>query len=228
MFLNLLLHLHRIQDKNTEVVEKIGSNSPFEGPWFYNMDILSNTDAVNNGNFSINFPKGPSSRRYLMSSVMGFSIWTQNHGGTKENSLKSTINHARLHLFLAKITQNRVEKGLVPILEHRSKQGLVVDLQDLFQRLTFDTTCMDWKREETPERLENPRSYYNEYISMKQEELSKGITKFENNAMGLKCDHKFLRDTILNFMIAGRATAKPIGRIQYQRRTPISCSRKVG
>lgn len=71
---------------------------------------------------------------------MGFSIWTQNHDGTKENSLKLTINHARLHLFLAKITQNRVEKGLVRILE--SKQGLVVDLQDLFQRLTFDTTYM--------------------------------------------------------------------------------------
>ncbi|KAJ9670882.1 hypothetical protein PVL29_027055 [Vitis rotundifolia] len=72
MFLILLLHLHRIQDKNTEVVEKIGSTSPFKGPWFYNMDILSNNDVVNvhskmkisintdisNGNFSINFPKG--------------------------------------------------------------------------------------------------------------------------------------------------------------------------
>ncbi|RVX21619.1 Alkane hydroxylase MAH1 [Vitis vinifera] len=56
---------------------------------------------------------------------------------------------------------------------------------------------------------------------MKREELSKGITKLrededgadlltsymtEDNAIGLKCDGKFLRDTILNFMIAGRDT----------------------
>ena len=36
----------RIQDKNIEVVEKIGSTSLFKGPWFYSMDILSTIDVV--------------------------------------------------------------------------------------------------------------------------------------------------------------------------------------
>ncbi|KAL6970090.1 hypothetical protein U1Q18_029795, partial [Sarracenia purpurea var. burkii] len=33
-------------------------------------------------------------------------------------------------------------KGLIPILEHVCKQGIVVDLQDLFQRFAFDATCI--------------------------------------------------------------------------------------
>ncbi|KAK4493431.1 hypothetical protein RD792_017668 [Penstemon davidsonii] len=30
---------------------------------------------------------------------------------------------------------------MVPVLEHVAKQGLVIDLQDMFQRFTFDITC---------------------------------------------------------------------------------------
>ncbi|KAF5960588.1 hypothetical protein HYC85_001797 [Camellia sinensis] len=52
------------------------------------------------------------------------------------------LSHPRFHRLLVKTTQDKVEKGLIKVLEHVSKQGLVVDLHDLFQRLTFDTTCM--------------------------------------------------------------------------------------
>ncbi|THG11863.1 hypothetical protein TEA_000418 [Camellia sinensis var. sinensis] len=53
-----------------------------------------------------------------------------------------TTQSPQFHRLLVKTTQDKVEKGLIKVLEHVSKQGLVVDLQDLFQRLTFDTTCM--------------------------------------------------------------------------------------
>ncbi|KAI8031955.1 Cytochrome P450 86B1 [Camellia lanceoleosa] len=50
------------------------------------------------------------------------------------------LSHPWFHQLLVKTTQDKVEKGLIKVLEHVSKQSLVVDLQDLFQRLRFDTT----------------------------------------------------------------------------------------
>ncbi|GFY80221.1 cytochrome P450, family 96, subfamily A, polypeptide 4 [Actinidia rufa] len=40
------------------------------------------------------------------------------------------------------INQHTLEKGLIPVLDHVSKKGLVVDLQDLFERFMLDATCM--------------------------------------------------------------------------------------
>ncbi|KAL7230855.1 hypothetical protein ACSBR2_009189 [Camellia fascicularis] len=176
------------------------------------------------------------------------------------------LSHPQFHRFLAKTTQDKVEKGLIKVLEHVSKQGLVVDLQDLFQRLTFDTTCilvtgydpgclsidlphvpfskaMDdaeeaiFIRHIVPERvwkfqrwvgighekkLRNARETLDhiiaKYISMKRDELSREIKSNDKEEGGvdlltsylneeeIESDDKFLRDTILNFMIAGRDT----------------------
>ncbi|KAL6977717.1 hypothetical protein U1Q18_026506 [Sarracenia purpurea var. burkii] len=52
------------------------------------------------------------------------------------------MSQRRFHQFLIKTSEEKVEKGLIPILEHFSKQGLVVDLQDLFHRFSFDATCI--------------------------------------------------------------------------------------
>ncbi|GFY87130.1 cytochrome P450, family 96, subfamily A, polypeptide 10 [Actinidia rufa] len=178
------------------------------------------------------------------------------------------ISHQRFHRFLVKTSQDKVEKWLVPILEHVSKLGIPVDLQDLFQRFTFDTTsilvtgydpgclsvdlpnvpfskAMDDAEEALLFRHVLPESVWKlqrwlkvghekklsrawatldhiigKYISMRRNRLSKGIkpqeeeegvnllTSYlnEDEIMGLKCDNKFLRDTIMNFMIAGRDT----------------------
>ncbi|CAL5323946.1 unnamed protein product [Camellia sinensis] len=175
--------------------------------------------------------------------------------------------HPRFHRLLVKTTQYKVEKGLIKVLEHVSKQGLVVDLQDLFQRLTFDTTCilvtgydpgclsidlphvpftktMDdvteaiFIRHVVPEsiwkfqrwvsighekKLRNARKTLDhiveKYISMKRDELSRVVKSNDEEEEGndlltlylneeeIKNDDKFLRDTVLNFMIAGRDTS---------------------
>ncbi|XP_074377267.1 alkane hydroxylase MAH1-like [Apium graveolens] len=44
--------------------------------------------------------------------------------------------------FLRRISTVKVKIELTAIMDHVSQQGRVVDKQDLFQRLTFDTTCM--------------------------------------------------------------------------------------
>ncbi|KAJ6288977.1 hypothetical protein OIU76_024876 [Salix suchowensis] len=54
----------------------------------------------------------------------------------------SLINHQQFQRFLVKSSWNKVERGLIPVLEHVAKQGSVVDLQDVFQRFTFDITSV--------------------------------------------------------------------------------------
>ncbi|RVX21618.1 Alkane hydroxylase MAH1 [Vitis vinifera] len=146
MFAGLLFHVHRIHDEAAEILEKTGCTFLFKGPWFCNMDMLGTTDPANvhyimSSNFS-NFPKGTEFRK--MFEVLGDGIFNAD-GESWRNQRKlgqSMINNPRFHRFLAKVTYNKVEKGLVPLLDHLSEQGRVVDLQDVFQRLTFDTTCM--------------------------------------------------------------------------------------
>ncbi|KAL0292866.1 UNVERIFIED_CONTAM: Alkane hydroxylase MAH1 [Sesamum radiatum] len=188
---------------------------------------------------------------------------------SQRKQARALITHERFRKFLIKTSWEKVEKGLIPVLEHVSEQGMVIDLQDLFQRLTFDTTCilvtgfdpgclstefpdvpfskaMDEAEEAILMRHCLPESLWKlgkllgigpekklsrawavlddviaKYVSMKREEMSKSnrcnedddegldlLTSYINGdeSTGLECDDKFLRDTILNFMIAGRDT----------------------
>uniref|UniRef100_A0A803NE54 Cytochrome P450 n=1 Tax=Chenopodium quinoa TaxID=63459 RepID=A0A803NE54_CHEQI len=51
------------------------------------------------------------------------------------------IGEPKFHRFLHDKVWEKVEKGLIPVLDHASKQGLVIDLQDLFYRFSLDTIC---------------------------------------------------------------------------------------
>ncbi|KAG5529293.1 hypothetical protein RHGRI_029854 [Rhododendron griersonianum] len=52
------------------------------------------------------------------------------------------MGHRRFQHFLEKNKQDKVDKGLIPVLEQICQLGLVMDLQDLLKRFTFDTTCI--------------------------------------------------------------------------------------
>ncbi|XP_052195165.1 alkane hydroxylase MAH1-like [Diospyros lotus] len=275
MLPSLLLNIQRIHERCTEVLELTGGTFLLKGPWFANMDMLATVDPANvhyimSSNFS-NFPKGPQFLKIF--DFLGDGIFNSDADlwRNQRKIARLLITHQRFYRFLVKTSQDKVEKGLIPILEQVSKLGLVVDLQDLFQRLTFDTTCilvtgydpgclsvefpdvpfskaMDdaeaailvrhvlpesvWKLQKwigfgQEKKLSKACAVLNHIISkhvaMKRDELSKGIKSKEDEEgvdlltsylndeeeiMGdqLKCDDKFLRDTILNFMIAGRDT----------------------
>ncbi|XP_027077297.2 alkane hydroxylase MAH1 [Coffea arabica] len=271
----LIMNIHRIHDKCAEVLEKTRGTYHLKGPSFANMDILGTVDPANvhyimSSNF-VNFPKGPEFKKIF--EVLGDGIFNSDLDLWKcqRKLARALLNHQSFHKFLVSTSWNKVEKGLIPILDYVAKQGLMVDLQDVFQRLTFDTTCkfvtgydpgclsidfpgvpfskaMDeveeaiFMRHILPEivlklerwlgigqekKLSKSWKILDEvickYISVKQEELKKG-TKSTNDeegfdlltsyinlgdneiTTGLKRDDKFLRDTIINFMIAGRDT----------------------
>lgn len=52
------------------------------------------------------------------------------------------FNDKRFHRFCPKVTRNTMHNGLFPVLQEASKKGEIIDLQDVFQRFMFDTTCM--------------------------------------------------------------------------------------
>ncbi|KAJ0040551.1 hypothetical protein Pint_26930 [Pistacia integerrima] len=273
MLPDLLINTHRIHDWATKILERSQCTFLFKGPWLANMDILATVDPANihyimSSNFS-NFPKGPEFKE--MFDVLGDGIFNTDSDlwRSQRKAAQMLMNHQRFQKFLVKTSLEKLEKGLVPILEHVAKEGKVVDLQDLFQRFTFDSTfilvtgydpaCLSiefpevpfskaledaeeaiFYRHAIPERVWKLQRWLGvgeekkmkkaketldrvvfEYIQKKREELSKGIqakeeadgvdllTSYMNEeykTVALKFDDKFLRDTILSFMIAGRDT----------------------
>ncbi|KAL6977715.1 hypothetical protein U1Q18_026504, partial [Sarracenia purpurea var. burkii] len=146
MLPTLLRNAHRIHDVCTKVLSRQCGTFIVKGPYFANMDMVITADPINvqyilSTNFS-NFPKGPQFLKIF--DILGDGIFNSD-GELWEKQRKLAQFHMgqrRFHQFLVKTSQEKVKKGLIPILEHFSKQGLVVDLQGLFQRFTFDTTCI--------------------------------------------------------------------------------------
>ncbi|GAV75618.1 p450 domain-containing protein [Cephalotus follicularis] len=146
MLPELLLNIHRIHDMATEVLEKSQCTYLFTGPWFSNMNQLATVDPPNihyimSSNFS-NFPKGSEFKEIF--DILGDGIFNSD-GDIWKNQRRvagGILNHKRFYKLLVKTTREKLEKGLIPVLDHVSQRGLVVDFQDLFHRFTFDSTCI--------------------------------------------------------------------------------------
>lgn len=274
MLPDTLFHLHRAHERFTEVIERSGHTFFYLGPWFSRVKLLGTVDPANvhyimSSNFS-NFPKGPEFSKIF--DVLGTGIFNSDSEWWKNQRklAQALINHRRFHQFLVKTSREMVEKGLVPVLDHVAEQGSVVDMQDLFQRFTFDITCIlvtgynprclsiDFPEVEFSKAMDDaeetlffrhltPEWFWKlqrilgigqerkmkkawktldrtsaEYISRKRKQLnnqspfssddrSEGVdllTSYmtETQIMGSKPNDKFLRDTIVNFLLAGRDT----------------------
>ena len=52
------------------------------------------------------------------------------------------LKENKFKLFFEQFVKGKVEKSLIPVLDHVSSFGIEVDLQDIFQRFTFDSACI--------------------------------------------------------------------------------------
>ncbi|KAH6810363.1 hypothetical protein C2S51_024125 [Perilla frutescens var. frutescens] len=269
----LLLHAGRVHDVCTEVLGRTRRGTfVFRGPWFASMEILgtvnpANVHYITSANF-VNFPKGPRFRQ--MFDVLGDGIFNSDSDSWRRQRkvARALISHDRFLRGVAEISREKVAGGLVPVLEAACRKGEVLDLQEIFQRLTFDTTCvlvtgydpgclavelpeipfskaMDdveetifarhllpesvWKLQRwlgvgSERKMSRARRVLDDvigkYIAMKREKLlldderedsvgdgsSDLLTSYINGGGGGDGDQGFLRDTVLNFMIAGRDT----------------------
>ncbi|XP_047983142.1 alkane hydroxylase MAH1-like [Salvia hispanica] len=141
----ILLNLHHAHDYVTEVLIACGGTYRLIGPWLCNIDLLFTSDPANihhvlSRNFS-KYAKGPEFRKIfdiIGDGIFGvdFELW-ELHRKTTMAQLK----HANFNEFLERAVWQKVEDGLLPVLDHfcGRKEGL--DLQDVFQRFAFDNIC---------------------------------------------------------------------------------------
>ncbi|XP_017437564.2 alkane hydroxylase MAH1 [Vigna angularis] len=141
----VLFNLWRIHDFITEVLKLRGGTGEFKGPWFTKMNYLITCDSLNVQHMLCkrfdNYIKGPEFREIF--EPFGDGVVTADSDTWKyfRTVLHSLIKQRRFDVFVDQTVQKKVYTSLLPILDHAQQQGRVVDLQDIFNRFTFDNIC---------------------------------------------------------------------------------------
>lgn len=143
----LLLNGHRLHDFATDIVKLTGGTFLLKGPWFTNMDLLLTSDPANihhilSKNFP-NYPKGPEFRKIF--DILGDGIFNSDDElwEIHRKTTMSIFKHPDLYTLLEITIRNKFDKGLLPLLHHFVSHRLQeMDLQEIFQRLTFDSICL--------------------------------------------------------------------------------------
>jgi cytochrome P450 len=145
MLPRLLQNAPNVHDHATRFLLDNGGTFEFKGPWFTKMNFVLTCDPTNihhilSRNFS-NYEKGPKFREIF--EPVGDGIFTSDSDSWRyqRKLIQSMIKNKKFELFLEKVSRGKVESGLIPILDHVSSNGIEVDLQDVFQRYTFDNVC---------------------------------------------------------------------------------------
>ncbi|KAM7499111.1 hypothetical protein LguiA_023525 [Lonicera macranthoides] len=145
MIPGLLRNAHRIHEFITDILKETGGTFAFKGPCFANLDMLitanpGNIHHILSKNFS-NYPKGPEFRKIF--DILGDGIfntdsklWT-----IHRKTALLLMNHAEFQDLLETVIWHKIKKGLLPLLERVCEKATELDLQDIFQRFTFDTSC---------------------------------------------------------------------------------------
>ncbi|XP_010429263.1 PREDICTED: alkane hydroxylase MAH1 [Camelina sativa] len=144
MLPGLLVEIPRIYDYLTELLEASNLTYPFKGPCFGGLDMLVTVDPANihyimSSNFA-NYPKGSEFRKLF--DVLGDGIFNADSELWKDlrKSAEGMMSHPDFQRFTVRTSMSKLEKGLVPLLDCVAEKKLVVDLQDVFQRFTFDNS----------------------------------------------------------------------------------------
>ncbi|KAG2714653.1 hypothetical protein I3760_03G037600 [Carya illinoinensis] len=146
MLPGLLQNAPNVHEYTTQLLQNTGGTGEFKGPWFTNMDFVITFDPMNihhilSRNFS-NYPKGPEFQEIF--DPLGDGIFNSDSDlwRYQRKLMQSMMKNGKFELFLEKVARGKLEKGLIPVLDHVSSMGIEVDLQDVFQRYTFDTVCL--------------------------------------------------------------------------------------
>ncbi|KAK9077651.1 hypothetical protein SSX86_005988 [Deinandra increscens subsp. villosa] len=264
---DVLLNSHRAHDLATQILKLTNGTFLLKGPWFANIDMLYTSDPANihymlSKNFQ-NYPKGPEFRNIF--DILGDGIFNSDHElwEIHRKTIMSVLKHPEFPSLLETNIKKKVVFGLLPVLKSVSSNSQETDLQELFQRFTFDAICdllLDydpgslsvelpfvpcekafteaeealfwrhflpeqvWKLQKRfgmgkEKKLSEACMVFDEFIykcfdikdGQKEEEEKLGVLTslmrgFEGQ-LGTSTDkRKFMKDTVLNLMIAGRDT----------------------
>ncbi|KEH22136.1 putative cytochrome P450 [Medicago truncatula] len=145
MLPGLLHNVSNIHGYVDLTLKQNGGTFIFEGPWLTNMNILCTSDPMNVQHITStkfeNYGKGNDFREIF--EVLGEGIFRSDSHIWKYNRklLHSIFKQGNFQVFIQKTVEKKICNYLLVFLDHASKNGVQVDLQDIFQRLTFDNIC---------------------------------------------------------------------------------------
>ncbi|KAJ4715538.1 Cytochrome P450 [Melia azedarach] len=142
-----LLNINQLHDKVAELLEKTNGSFSINGAWIAQKDMFLTSDPANvqhimSTNFT-KYHKGSEGRkRFDIFGERGlfnsdFEEWKH-----QRKMARAFINHQQFQQLMGKIVPEIIQTGLIPVLEHACEEEMVVDLQDLLKRSTFDFACM--------------------------------------------------------------------------------------
>ncbi|WJX65237.1 hypothetical protein P8452_49919 [Trifolium repens] len=146
MVVPFLWNLRHIHDYITQSLKQQRRNTcEFMGPWFTNQNYLVTSDPINVHHMLSkcfdNYVKGHEYHEIF--EAFGDGIFNADSETWKYNRslFHSVFKQRDFELFEEKIIRNKLERSLIPMLDHVQQKGSVVDLQDVFNRFTFDNIC---------------------------------------------------------------------------------------
>ncbi|MQM13064.1 hypothetical protein Taro_045987 [Colocasia esculenta] len=141
----LITQTHRIHDWCTEILRESGYTFRFQGPWFAGGEVVITCDPANvNHVFNVNFANYPKGEDFGdIFDILGNGIFNADAESWKNQRrmAHSLINHAGFRAFVARASRDKVSRALLPLLQGVAARNGVVDLQEVFMRFTFDSTC---------------------------------------------------------------------------------------
>ncbi|KAL9671215.1 hypothetical protein QQ045_008781 [Rhodiola kirilowii] len=146
MLPGLLSNASHIHDYFTHLLDQSNQTIEIKGPKFSNLNLTLTSDPENihyilSTNFA-NFNKGEDFKDIF--EMLGDGILVADSDSWKmQRRLTHSLFKNRDFLSLLEATaRQKVKDGFFKILDHASKSGIEVDMQDLCQRFTFDVTCI--------------------------------------------------------------------------------------
>ncbi|KAI5669950.1 hypothetical protein M9H77_19803 [Catharanthus roseus] len=138
--------LGHIYENMAETLAKNDQTFVLKGSWFSKQDVIFTCDPANlhhimSTNFT-NYPKGPLMRSIF--DVYGEMLFTADHDEWKKHRkvTNAYFYDKKLLRFTQKVNREIIEEELFTFLDHAAKEGLVFDLQDVFQRSMLDASCI--------------------------------------------------------------------------------------
>ncbi|KAJ4813742.1 hypothetical protein LUZ62_026308 [Rhynchospora pubera] len=264
MLPSLLANSDRVHDWLAEILQLENGNFYLRGPWFPGMKLFVTADPADvhhilTQNFQ-NYPKGDEFVEIF--EALGHGVF--NSDGQlwrfQREKLQLTTSQKCFCTFIGKTTQEKIENSLLPFLSETVERSLVIDLQDMFSRLSFDMTCIlafgtdlgslstDFPAVPFAQavddatatiffRISRPSAWWKllkflqfgqekrtaksrvvgerfiaEVIEKRKREMIEGRHACPDLLGSYLCDenipnsNKFLRDSVVNFLVAGRDT----------------------
>ncbi|KAJ4731043.1 Cytochrome P450 86B1 [Rhynchospora pubera] len=141
---HLALHCNHLHDWSTDLLRQNGYTCIFKGPAGTPIDFLLTCDPANVGHvFTSNFANYPKGKEFaVIFEVLGDGIFNADYDSWAFQRRKAHLlmTNTKFRNFAYQSTKEKLECCMLPLLGELAKSDRVVDMQDIFLRLTFDIT----------------------------------------------------------------------------------------